>query len=654
MAARRTLMIGLDGMVPNVVERFFAEGAMPNLARLAERGCFTRIRPVIPAQTPTNWTTLATGATPGGHGIVQWGSHLPGELVSEYHREEAFNSGLCRAEYIWEAAARAGARSVVMNYAGYPPTTDSAVFIDWLFSPSRSYFDLAGATVYHNCPELATTDPLELAPATCWGRLPSPNALEAEVEIVPSEAGEGPRLHLLVWGMGDSYDRITLCREKRLDTVIAELFVGQWSDWLKGEFVLEGQQVEGAFRFKLLELASDGSRIRLFRTDAFPKPGALCSDVKVGRLLDTGVGPYVHSASSCHLERHFGLDWATLDELMAQEATWWARAARLAMDETDARLLVLHWHPLDFAGHALTGAIDPTAHDWDEANLESNWALLRGYYQAADRLVGEFLAQFDLEEDVFAVVSDHGSPGNKAAVSLVNAFLPKGWVTATPDGKSLDWAASQVFFVQNHLWINLQGRDEGGLVPMEEYEGLRKTLLEELKSLRDPDTGEHVFAFVLLREDAPMVGLWGDYLGDIVFCYSGGYRWSGPEVLAMGESRVVFPSGGGNHGPMIPTYETETTSVLGALVLAGPGVKATRVPKLDQARFCTTDVAPTLAALAGLPAPAQSEGRPLVELLESAVPLPERRLTPTTRAIRHRPSTRPRPPQLQGDVTDEV
>lgn len=92
------MLLGLDAMVPNMLERFLAEGILPSFARLLTRGSFTRVRPVIPAQTPTNWTTLATGATPGGHGIVQWGSHLPGEPLPESHSEEAFNAGLCRAE----------------------------------------------------------------------------------------------------------------------------------------------------------------------------------------------------------------------------------------------------------------------------------------------------------------------------------------------------------------------------------------------------------------------------------------------------------------------------------------------------------------------------------------------------------------------------
>ncbi|MFW6162330.1 MAG: alkaline phosphatase family protein [Planctomycetota bacterium] len=656
--ANRVLMLGLDALVPNTLERFLDEGALPNFARLLERGSHARIRPVIPAQTPTNWTTLATGASPGTHGVVQWGSHVPGEPVWEYHRQEAFNAGLCRAEYLWEAAARQGIPSVVMNYAGYPPTTEAATFIDWLFQPARSYFDLAPATVYHNCPELNTTDPLVLRPAAGWANLPHADLphLEAHLQIVPSTAGEPVAYHLLVFGQGSAYDTVFVCDAKDALSPVAALRVGDWSEWDRAPFALEaGGAVEGAFRFKLLELAPDGSRLRLYRSDAFPTDGRFCSDSELGRRMVEELGPYVHAGSTCGLHCRGQADWETVDEVMAEEAVWWASAVAMVMEATDARILVLHWHILDAMGHRFVQNIDPTGGGYDPAQADAAWETVRGYYQAADRFLGAFLDRFDDGETAFAVVSDHGMPANRKAVSLVNCFKDRGWLALTDTRTNVDWTQSQVFFAQNHLWVNLQGRDEGGIVPPEEYEALRAEVMAAMRDIKDPETGEHALAFVLSREDAPMVGLWGDYIGDLVYCYAGGYRWSGPEVLRMGEERVVFPCGGGNHGPMVCTYETEATSVMGALVLGGAGVRAgVRLAKLDQFRLCTTDLAPTLAWLLGIEPPAQSEGRVLRELLaDGELTVPERTLTATARPIVGRPTVKPKPVQLQGDVTDE-
>ncbi len=656
-AAKRAIILGLDAMVPNTLERFIDEGILPNMERLARRGVLTRIRPVIPAQTPANWTTLATGATPGTHGVTQWGGHIPGEPIWEYHSEEAFNAGLCRAEYLWEAAAQAGWRSVVFNYAGYPPTTDAAVFIDWLFRPARSYYDIAPATVYHNFPEMNTTDPIELRPAQGWQNLPEGTlALEAELPVIPSTEGQGPTYYALVLGEGNRYEKVLICTERDAASALAELVVGEWSPWLKAQFQTTDQgRVEGAFKFKLVDLSPDGTRLCIFRTDAFPTDGRFCSDRQLGRQMVERLGPYIHSGSACTLHCHGWLDWETANEVMADEAIWWSEAARMAMEAIDGRLLVLHWHILDSAGHRFVAKVDPTGTDYDPDHLEENWQVLRDYYRAADRFVGEFVARFEDPETVFAVVSDHGMPANKKAVSLINLFKQRGWIALSDDGKRVDWAKSKLFWAQNHLWINLAGRDEGGIVPIEEYEKLRAEVIEAMRDVKDPETGEHVFSFVLAREDAPMVGLWGELIGDVVFCYAGGYRWSGPEVLRIGEERVVFPCGGGNHGPMIPTYETETTSVMGALVLAGAGVReGVRLPRLEQFKICATDLAPTIAHLLGLRPPAQNEGRVLHEFLKGTYDeKPCRRLIPTARPIISRPTVKPRPIALQGDVTDE-
>ena len=657
--AKRALMLGLDAMVPNTLERFLGEGILPNFARLLERGAHTRIRPCIPAQTPSNWDTLATGATPGTHGVVQWGSHLPGEPVWEYHREEAFNAGLCRAEYLWEAAARTGVRSVVVNYAGYPPTTDAATHIDWLFQPSRSYFDLAPATVHHNCPELNTTDPVALRPAIGWRHLPQSNRppLEADIDVVPSTAGTTLRYHLLAIAAAGDYDTVLVCGSKDASAPVATLQVGEWSDWVRTPFEMaDAGAIEGAFRLKLLELSPDGTRLRLYRSDAFATDGRFCSDPALGRRMVEGLGPYIHAVSSCGLHCRGWLDFETVDQVMAEEAEWWASAAQMAMDATDARLLVLHWHTLDAMGHSFVQAIDPTGGAYDPAKAEAAWEIVRGYYRAADRFVGAFVQRFDDGDTAFAIVSDHGMPANKKAVSLLNVFRERGWVALSADGQDVDWSRSKVFFAQNHLWLSVDGRDEGGIVPQAEYAALRAEVMAAMRDIKDPETGEHALAFVLAREDAPMVGMWGDYIGDLVYCYSGGCRWSGPEVLRMGEERVVFPCGGGNHGPMIPTYETDVTSVMGGLVLAGAGVRpGAELPRLEQFKICTTDVAPTLAHLLGLEPPAQSEGRVLHEFLDGAdTAWPARTLTPTARALVRRPPVTPRPIQLQGDVTDET
>jgi len=655
--AKRVLMLGLDALVPNLVERFAQEGILPNLKRLIDGGCFTRLLSSIPAQTPTNWHTVATGAAPGTHSVVVWGAHRPDDPVPETHRAEAFNSGLCLAEYIWEAAARSGKKSVVMNYAGYPPTTGAALHIERLFAPTRSYYDVALPTVYHNV-DAERGDAVRFAEARGWAHLPASSRppLETRIAVSPSAPGRGPAYHALLLARGDGYDTLMLCEDRDASAPIATLGVRGWTDWLRAEFETEEMgRCEAAFRFRLIECSPDARRVRLFRSEAYPTDGRFVSDPAVGHKLVEALGPYQHTMMSIGLHLHGELiDWETADELLAGEARWWAEAARMAMDETGAELYWVHYHLPDHVGHAFQGWIDPTGSSYTPERAQKGWAHMRNYYRALDRFVGEFLERFDPAENVIAVVAEHGMPANKKAVSLVNAFRDTGWLTLTEDGQSVAWSESKVWFDQNHLWINLKGREPTGVVPPEQYASLRAQVQALMRSLRDPDTGEHVFSFVLTREEAPMVGLVGEHVGDLVFCYAGGYRWSSAEVLRMGEERVVFPCEGGNHGPMICTYETEVSSVYGLLILAGPGVRR-GVREEPSRKGCrrTLDVAPTVAHLLGVDTPAQNEGRVLHEFLEGFHSgRPVRELTSTARrlAAPRRPQARVR---LKGDVTDE-
>ena len=61
----RVVVLGFDGADHELVTKWMAEGKLPNLAKLAEKGTFEKLRPTIPAQTPVSWSTFSTGLSPG-------------------------------------------------------------------------------------------------------------------------------------------------------------------------------------------------------------------------------------------------------------------------------------------------------------------------------------------------------------------------------------------------------------------------------------------------------------------------------------------------------------------------------------------------------------------------------------------------------------
>ena len=123
----KVLLLGIDGMDPRFARVLVDEGKMPNLKKLMERGACRedlRMLGANPTITPPMWATLATGAYPMTHGIMDY------NLSAENDKDVtigAFSSRFLKAEPLWNVTAQEGKKTLVMHWPGgsFPPTTDS-------------------------------------------------------------------------------------------------------------------------------------------------------------------------------------------------------------------------------------------------------------------------------------------------------------------------------------------------------------------------------------------------------------------------------------------------------------------------------------------------------------------------------------------------
>lgn len=568
------------------------------------------------------------------------------------------SSNLCRAEYLWEAAARQGLRSVLFYFVGYPPTSDGVMHVDWFWGPGNYYFELCGAACYlsyipEGLREVARERRgslrgkaflVEFGKAEGWANLPESLSppLESMIRVAP-KAGSGVNYHVLLLDTeGRGYDRCLIAREKDCEKALCVLGPGEWSGWHREVFHVGGSEVEGIVRFKLIELSRDGSRFRLYRSQVYPVRG-FTHPPELSEELVSRLGPYINEA----VGRMFVLglvDEQTLLEEFDYQIEWIASAARYLMDERGASIFFLHWHFLDLLQHHVLGMADPAGGSYDPAGKEGGRRLLRLGYQRADRLVGRFMELLD-GDTYLVVVSDHGNVPNRKRYSLVRALAERGLVHVErgEDGEErVDWSKSKVFVDLTNVYVNLRGRYAGGVVEPSEYEDVRRQVIDVLRSCRDQD-GEYVVLFALRREDAPLVGLWGPHVGNVVFVYSQGFTWGfySPEPGSV-------KAGGANHGPQPPTAETEFSSNYATFIIVGPGIKKGYERPVDfLGPVQLVDVAPTISHLLGIRPPRHSQGRVLYDFLEgwdvSEVRRERRPLKfPTT------------PVELKGDVTDLV
>jgi hypothetical protein len=98
----RVLLIGIDAATPEVVERLAAQGLLPNLSALMDRGAWGVLESLVPMRSPALWTSIATGHPPAVHGIHSFQQHLPGNPVELV----LVNATMRRVPALWKIAGR--------------------------------------------------------------------------------------------------------------------------------------------------------------------------------------------------------------------------------------------------------------------------------------------------------------------------------------------------------------------------------------------------------------------------------------------------------------------------------------------------------------------------------------------------------------------
>ena len=108
MSSSKVFVIGLDGMDPSLTKKYMDQGKMPNVKKLVEAGACREDLVMLgghPTVTPPMWTTLATGANPGTHGITCFWNQDPDNLDTIIYN---LDSRMCKAEQLWNVTAEAG------------------------------------------------------------------------------------------------------------------------------------------------------------------------------------------------------------------------------------------------------------------------------------------------------------------------------------------------------------------------------------------------------------------------------------------------------------------------------------------------------------------------------------------------------------------
>jgi predicted AlkP superfamily phosphohydrolase/phosphomutase len=101
-------IVGIDGCEPSLLDQWCAEGLLPNLAACRQGGATGTLLSTPNILTCAAWTTIATGANPGQHGLYNFAERVAGE-----YRLRLPTAQDRQLPAFWECASDAG-RSVVV------------------------------------------------------------------------------------------------------------------------------------------------------------------------------------------------------------------------------------------------------------------------------------------------------------------------------------------------------------------------------------------------------------------------------------------------------------------------------------------------------------------------------------------------------------
>ncbi len=121
----RVVLIGLDGADWTILDRLAANGAMPNVNRLVREGRSMRLRSFVPLLSPVVWATIATGASPAVHGVLDFQEVEPGTGAIT-----PISGRSRRVPAVWNVASAQGLKvGVVGWWATHPAEEVNGFFV---------------------------------------------------------------------------------------------------------------------------------------------------------------------------------------------------------------------------------------------------------------------------------------------------------------------------------------------------------------------------------------------------------------------------------------------------------------------------------------------------------------------------------------------
>jgi len=654
---QKLVILGFDGMDPDLVKKWMDEGKLPNMKKLAARGGLHRLETTHSPESPTSWASFATGVNAGKHNIYDFLIRDPRTYLIDLgmvHREPprfVLNyfpvsrpklTSLRGGTSFWVTAGRSGVRSSVLTVpVTFPPEeVPNGEMLAGL--PLPDIRGTMGTFSYYGT-DLSRYEEGDTEMGGLLKRLvfdgdtaqtelvgpPNPiirqqlrqlraNTSQTDddrTRIAELSAREDVRLPMTIhWNKAGHAATIALGDNS------VHLQQGEWSKWINLDFDVNLLiRLHGMAQLYLIradqELQLYVSPIN-WKPDQPPAP--MSTPASLSADLYERLGPY---RTLGWAEATWPLNEDRIDEQAFMDDLFRAfdDRAQVILQRLDTKqwdLLVGVIESTDRVQHMMWRLIDPEHPMYDRALAAKFGDSIERVYRRCDDFVGEVMSRID-ETTPILIVSDHGFHSFRQSVNLNTWLVQEGYMTLQgqqPGEKKLrdlfsgggtfwenvDWSHTKAYAMGlGQIYINLRGREGKGIVsPGADSNAVQDEIASKLLAMTDPKTGARIVDAVYKASDV-YKGPYFDQAAELQVGFADGYRVSWQTSLGGSPPGLVYPNmkkWSADHG----SFDYKSTE--GTLISSRP---------VDVPDARIIDIAPTVLRYFGLPIPADIDGKPL-------------------------------------------
>jgi 2',3'-cyclic-nucleotide 2'-phosphodiesterase (5'-nucleotidase family) len=659
-SASRVVFFAADGMRPDLMEQYAAEGIMPTYADLMAQGVkgVNGLVQAFPPNTGVGWYTLATGAYPGEHGSTNNTYFRSGDLFN--NRTAAFSSGVLQADTIMESAERAGKKVVSIEWAGGSRTMTAlkGPVVDYRnFYSNRGLWtnwDVPGQPAGANAfgVQYQRYDLANAGAIIPWTDVPASYSQAKEGTFdLGSYSGPAIANDMYDFYVYDStndntvnYDHVLIVPNadgKNGSKAVANLTDKQWADV---KVVLANPAGKtGGFYVKAMLLAPDLSKFSLFFTSV---TRAVATYNELGSAGSAAFEEYLNANFPSSTAADYAIFESGLvdaDTYVEQGLKWkdahYAYLNYIIKDLGVKPDLLMLGNPVtDEFSHMFLGLTVPMVNGLANPYYDNYYSygelispevaegFLKDAYMEADETLALGKELLGENTTVFAS-SDHGFGAQWLAVNagkvLATANIQKNGDGTEVFSNCRAATGTGAVNLAKACWAGgtAQIYVNTSLPAGTTYEQVRTAVISAFSGLTDPDNpGAQVVLKIMKKEELRNVdgsdSLHPNRSGDVVVVLRPPYQF---DAATLGKT-IAFSQFFGQHGYLPETVDlASSVNMHATFVAAGPGVRH----QDPVAGIRAVDLAPTISLLLGIPGPYNARGKILYNLFPAPGQLKE-------------------------------